>query len=118
MWVINNNTTDNTTYIAEKVARWSSGHRRATELLAITAGEGKPRVSLHIRLPDRTVTAEIASKSLRKAQTAIRTTGADNLVLMLQGRLAAGDVIAEVGLSAQPKAARPPQAPRCARQPR
>jgi hypothetical protein len=27
---------------------------------------------LRIRLPDRTATAEIASKSLRKAQTAIR----------------------------------------------
>jgi hypothetical protein len=39
-----------------------------------TAPEG-PRVTLRIRLPDRTITAEIASKSLRKAQTAIREAG-------------------------------------------
>jgi hypothetical protein len=31
-----------------------------------------------IRLPDRLVTAEIAAKSLRKAQTPIRVAGADN----------------------------------------
>jgi hypothetical protein len=80
----------------------------ATELLAIAAPEGKPRITLRIRLPDRTVTAEIASKSLRKAQTAIREAGADSIALVLQGRLVAGDVIAEAGLSAQPKAAKPP----------
>ena len=48
------------------------------------------------------MTAEIAAKSLRKAQTAIREAGADNLALVLQGRLT-GDTIAEAGLSAQPK---------------
>jgi hypothetical protein len=37
---------------------------------------------------------------LRKAQTAIRETGADNIALVLQGQLVAGDVIAEAGLSA------------------
>jgi hypothetical protein len=47
----------------------------ATELPAITAPEGTPRVGLRIRLPDRTVTAEIAAKSLRRAQTAIRQAG-------------------------------------------
>jgi hypothetical protein len=41
----------------------------ATELLAITAPEGKPCVSLRIRPSDRTVTAE-------SAQTAIRKVGA------------------------------------------
>jgi hypothetical protein len=37
---------------------------------------------LRIRLPDRTITAEIAAKSLRKAQTAIREAGADNIVCL------------------------------------
>jgi hypothetical protein len=84
----------------------------ATELLAITAPDGEPRITLRIRLPDRTVTAGIAAKSLRKAQTAIRDVGADNIALVLQGRLVTGDVIAEAGLSAQPKAAKPgPQRP-------
>jgi hypothetical protein len=65
--------------------------------LAITA------VSLRIRLPDRAVTAEIATKSLRKGQTAIRETGADNIARVLQGHLVAGDRVAEAGLSALPK---------------
>jgi hypothetical protein len=47
--------------------------------------EGKPRITLRIRLPYCTVTAEIAAKSLRKAQTAIREAGADNIALVLQG---------------------------------
>ena len=81
----------------------------ANELLAVPAPEGKPRITLRIRLPDHTVIADIAAKSLRKAQAAIRDAGADNIVLVLQGRLIAGAVIAEAGLSAQPKAAKPAQ---------
>ena len=80
----------------------------ATELLAINPTDGKPRVSLRIRLPDRIVTAEIASKSLRKAQTAIHDAEADSIALVLQGRLIAGDVFAQASLSAQPRAAKPP----------
>jgi hypothetical protein len=38
------------------------------ELPAIAAPEGKPRVGLRIRLPDRTVTAEIAAKSLQQSE--------------------------------------------------
>ena len=75
----------------------------ATELLAVPAPEGKPRITLRIRLPDRTITAEIAAKSLRKAQNAMREAGADGIVTVLQGHLVAGDRIAEAGLSAQPK---------------
>ena len=59
---------------------------------------------MRIRLPDRTLTAEIAAKSLRQAQKAIREAGANNIVLVLEGRLIAGDVIAEAGLGAQPRA--------------
>jgi hypothetical protein len=75
--------------------------------LAVPAPEGKPRVSLRIALPSRTVIADIAAKSLRKAQTAIRENGVDNVAVILQGHLIAGDVIAEAGLTAQPKAAKP-----------
>jgi len=57
-----------------------------------------------LTLRDRPLTAEIAAKSLRKAQTAIRETGADNIALVLQGHLVAGDRVAEAGLAAQPKA--------------
>jgi hypothetical protein len=73
------------------------------ELIAIAAPADRSRVSLRIRGPDRIITAEIAAKSLRRAQTAIRVAGTGNITVMLQGVLAAGDVIAEAGLSAQPK---------------
>jgi hypothetical protein len=80
----------------------------AAELLTITAPEGKQRVTLRVRLPDRTITAEVSAKSLRKAQNAIREAGAAAIVLTLQGYLVASDVIAEAGLSVQPKTVKPP----------
>lgn len=42
----------------------------AAELLAVPAPNGKPRVKLRLRLPERPMTADIAAKSLPKAQTA------------------------------------------------
>ena len=77
----------------------------AAELNAIKVPRDKLRITLRIRLPDRTITAEIAAKSLCKAPTALREAGADN-ALVLQAELFTGDVIAEAG-SAHPKAAKP-----------
>ncbi len=77
---------------------------RPGELLAVPAPDGQPRVRLRIRLPDRKLSVDIAAKSLRKAQAAIREAGADAIALALQGCLVEGDVIAEAGLSAQPGA--------------
>jgi hypothetical protein len=76
----------------------------AAELLAVAAPEGRPQLTLRIGLPGRFVTAEIATKSLRKAQRAISEVGADNVALVLHGHLTTDDTIAEAGLSAQPKA--------------
>jgi hypothetical protein len=59
---------------------------------------------LRIRLPDRKLSADIAAKSLRKAQTAIREVGAVAVAVVLQGCLVEGDIIAEAGLTAPPKA--------------
>jgi hypothetical protein len=53
---------------------------------ALTAPEGKPRVTLRIRLPDRIVTSEIAAKSLGKAQTAKPTPAASSPALCSRGR--------------------------------
>ena len=78
-----------------------------TALLDIPVPEGQPRVTLRVRLPNRTLTADIAAKSLRKAQTAVRDAGAGSVSLVLQGHLD-GDTIAEAGLSSQPRAARSP----------
>jgi hypothetical protein len=76
---------------------------KPAELLAVPAPEGQARVVLEIKLPDRTVKADIATKSLRRTQTAIREAGADNVAIILQGTLTAGDVLTEAGLSAQPR---------------
>ena len=80
----------------------------AAELLAIKPPHDQQRVTLRVQLPDRTITAEAAAKSLRKAQTAIREAGADNIALVLQGHLVAGDRVAEAGLSAQPRSPKAP----------
>jgi hypothetical protein len=72
------------------------------ELAAVPVEDGKPRVRLRIRLPDRKLSADIATKSLRKAQSAIRASGGDAIALAVRGCLVAGDIIAEAGLSAQP----------------
>jgi len=79
------------------------------ELLAVPAPEGKSRAILRISLPDRRVSAEIAAKSLRKAQATVRVHGTENTACILQGNLV-GDTIAEAGISAQPKTAKAPQA--------
>ena len=55
------------------------------------------RVALRIRLPDRKISADIAAKSLRKAQTAIREAGAVAIAVVLQGSLVEGDMIAAAG---------------------
>jgi hypothetical protein len=57
---------------------------------------------LRIHLPERTITAEIAAKPLRK----VRDVDSDILVIVLQG-YPIGDMIAEAGLSKAPKSAKP-----------
>lgn len=76
---------------------------RGDELLNVPAPDGVPRVVLRVKLPDRVVSADIATKSLRRAQTAVRESGAENVACILQGVLVANDVIVDAGLSAQPK---------------
>jgi hypothetical protein len=73
------------------------------ELLPIPAVNGQQRTTLRIKLPDRTLTAEVATKSLRRAQTQIEELGAENVALILQGVLVAGDVVGDAGLAAQPR---------------
>jgi hypothetical protein len=78
---------------------------RPDELLNVAIGDGRPRVVLQIKTGDgRTVSADIAMKSLRKAQTMVRELGAENVAVILQGSLTAADTIADAGLAATPKA--------------
>lgn len=58
----------------------------------------------HLRIsapPGQTVTAEIATKSLRKAIAAVTEHGPDGVALLLQGKLE-GTVIVECGLVSMP----------------
>ena len=68
-----------------------------------------PRVVLTIEAADYgSVTADIAAKSLRKAQAAIAEHGSDGVTCVLQGKLVvAGGKISEAGLVAQVKVAKP-----------
>jgi hypothetical protein len=81
----------------------------AAELLDIEVPDSKPRFVLTIRLPDRTVTADLAAKSVRRAITMVREYGPEAVAAIVQGRLS-GSQIAEAGLSVQPKGPKPEQA--------
>jgi hypothetical protein len=78
------------------------------ELAAIDPGV-VARIVLHVRLADgsRTVTADIAAKSLRKVQGLLAEHGTDAVAVILQGKLIRGDVLAECGLVGQLKAPKP-----------
>lgn len=63
---------------------------------------GSPRVLLHIAVPEiGVVTADIAAKSVRKVQAQVVEHSADNIAVVLQGRLASGGKIVDAGISAQ-----------------
>ncbi len=78
------------------------------ELEGLALVDGTPRVQLSIRTADgRTVTAEVVAKAVRKAKAVIAEHGTAGVAALLQGKLSQGDVLAEAGLVAQPKAPKP-----------
>ena len=66
------------------------------------APDGKPRVVIEIRLPDRRVSVDVAAKSVRKAVAAISEHGPDGVAVIVQGKLV-GDTLTGAGIVAQPK---------------
>ena len=64
---------------------------------------------LTIRLPNGTVTADLAAKSVRRAIAMVREHGPEAVAAIVQGRLS-GSQIAEAGLSVQPKGQKAEQA--------
>ena len=60
------------------------------------------RVTLQVKVDGRGYTADVAAKSLRKAQATIAE---GDCVVLIQGKLV-GDAIIEAGLVAQPKVAK------------
>jgi hypothetical protein len=61
------------------------------------------RTELIIAVAGRTVTADIATKSVRKAVKTLTENGADKVVLIMQGVLCSDNRIEEAGITAQVK---------------
>ncbi|HEY2595333.1 MAG TPA: hypothetical protein VGK33_15685 [Chloroflexota bacterium] len=72
------------------------------EVAQLVAPDGKPRVAIDIRLPDRRVSVDLNAKSVRKAVAAIGEHGPDGVSVIVQGKLV-GDSIDDAGIVAQPK---------------
>ena len=71
---------------------------------SLQLADGAPsRTDLTIEVGGRKVTANVATKALRKSVATVAEHGAEGSVLLLQGVLTAGDVVDETGLTAQPK---------------
>ena len=78
-----------------------------TVVAGIPAPNGQPRVPVAIVCGGRVIRAELNAKSLRKVQAVIAEHGADGVAVVLQGKLLAGDAIAEAGITAQIKTPKP-----------
>jgi hypothetical protein len=72
------------------------------EVAQLVAPDGKPRVVLAIRLPDRRLSVDLNAKSVRRALATISEHGPDGVSVIVQGKLT-GDTISEAGIMAQPK---------------
>lgn len=72
---------------------------------------GTARTVLHIQVAGfGAAVADIAAKSLRRAQATISEHGTDAVACVLQGKLVAGGKITEAGLVAQLRAPKPVEA--------
>ena len=72
------------------------------EVAQIVAPDGKPRVVIDIRLPDRRVTVDLNAKSVRRALATVSEHGASGVATVIQGKLV-GDTVAEARIFAQQK---------------
>jgi hypothetical protein len=72
----------------------------AVGALPIPDGE---RTDLAVNCDGKLYTASVATKSFRKVKTAIAANGAENMFVMIQGKLKGSEII-EAGLTAQVKA--------------
>ena len=79
----------------------------AVAAIAVPDG-GRPRIV--VSAAGRRLTAELNPKTLRKTVATIREHGPDQVAVVLQGKLVAGDVIEEGAITAQVKTPKPPSA--------
>jgi hypothetical protein len=74
----------------------------AAEIAALPAPDGQMRCQQATTCEGKVYTAEIATKSLRKAKAAIAASGVANVFVMVQGKLKGSEIV-ECGLVAQVK---------------
>lgn len=72
---------------------------------------GSSPVEFMITIEGRKVTGRFNAKSLRKAAVAVTEHGAEQVAVVVQGRLADNNVLEEAGLSVNVKAPKPAAAP-------
>ena len=72
-----------------------------TDVLTLSAPDGKPRCIVRVNVGSRTITADLNAKSVRKAIATICESGAENVACILQGKLDANNALADAGLSVQ-----------------
>jgi hypothetical protein len=63
------------------------------------------RTEIAVAVGGRTVIADLATKSVRKAVKTLTENGADKVILIIQGALASNNRIEEAGITAQVKIA-------------
>jgi hypothetical protein len=74
----------------------------AAMVAALPTPDGQSRSKLTITCDGTNYTADVATKSLRKVKTTIATNGAENVFVMVQGKLRNTEII-ECGIVAQVK---------------
>jgi hypothetical protein len=72
--------------------------------LGVPPDDAPPRTTLTVAVGGRTITADLATKSVRKAMKTLLEHGTENVVLVLQGELNAQNQVESAGVVAQVKA--------------
>jgi hypothetical protein len=78
--------------------------------LGVPQDNAPPRTDLVVTLDGRTLHADLATKSVRKAVRTLLEHGEQNVALIIQGALAADNRVEEAGITAQVKVQSPSQA--------
>ena len=74
------------------------------EVLSLSAPDGKPRCIVRVNVAgDRTITADLNAKSVRKTIATIRDAGPENVACILQGKLNADNTLVDSGFTVQLK---------------
>jgi hypothetical protein len=79
----------------------------AWAISTIQIPNGQPKVALEVAVGARTVRADVNAKLLRRSIAAMSEAGPDSCAMVLSGRLEAGDVLVDAGISAIPRTPKP-----------